>query len=403
MNKVSFFSGQPIFSQLLSFIPKSIVRRSVAQNNSDRYYKKFKSYDHLVAMLYASFHSCSSLREVTTGMQASYNKLNHLGVGYIPRRSTLAEANAGRKESFFSQLYHSLYQHYFPSSPDSLMKKGIEKRLFIVDSTTIKLFSDILKGPGGIPANGKRKGGLKAHTLIKADEDVPRFVLLTEAAANDRVVLKHIRLPKGSVITFDKGYVNFRVYQAWSDAGITWVTRKHDKWRTETTGKRTLSPAEKEAGIISDEDAVLGDPGNKKTLKIKVRLIRFYDKEKKREFVFATNNKRMKASTIAGIYKKRWQIELLFKRLKQNYPLRYFLGDNENAIKIQVWCSLITDLLVKIIQLKIKRKWSYANIASMIRLHLMTYIDITAFLNNPEKVLRNYDPPPEPYAQLQIF
>lgn len=402
MHKNKFFTGQPIFSQLLSLIPKTIIREAVYKYGTDRYYKKLKSYDHLVALLYACFHNCTSLREVTTGMQAAYNKLNHLGVKYIPRRSTLSEANAHRTEAWFSHIYHSLYRHYYGRLPDSLSRRSIDKRLFIADSTTIKLFSDILKAAGCIPCNGKRKGGLKAHTLIKADEDVPAFVLLGSGVSNDRVLFRHIHLPKGSIITFDKGYANFRKYHQWTLEGVTWVTRKLDQWKANVIKEREVKPSELASGVLSDHEVILGDPKNNNTLKIKARLISFHDKEKDKQLTFATNNFRMKASTIADIYKRRWQIELLFKRLKQHSPLKYFLGDNENAIKIQVWCSLITDLLVKVIQDKVKRKWSFANIAAMVRLHLMTYIDIVAFLNNPDKALLFYTPP-DNSPQLQLF
>jgi hypothetical protein len=145
----------------------------------------------------------------------------------------------------------------------------------------------------------------------------------------------------------------------------------------------------------------LGDPKNNKTIKIKARIIRFKDPEEDRIFEFVTNNMKLLPFKIADIYKNRWQIELLFKRIKQRYPLRYFLGENENAIKIQVWCALIVDLLVKIIKDRTKRKWAYANISSIIRLHLLTYVNLNAFLENPDKTLINYKPP-ETQIQLKI-
>jgi len=402
MSKSTFFTGQPIFSQLLSLLPKSILHSCIQAHTSDRYYKKFKSHDHLVSMLYACFQKCTSLREVTTGLMACHYKLNHLGLRYIPRRSTLADANQHRSSDFFNECYHRLYHHYFKSLPDSCYNMKIENRLFLIDSTTISLFSEVMKGAGTRTVDGKKKGGAKAHLLVKASEDVPRFVLITHAAKSDKEILPHIQLPKGAIVVFDKGYNNYKQFDRWSQESVTWVTRITKLAYQEFMGDRKVDAAEQENGILSDQVIRLGRPSNGDTMKTKVRKIQFHDKQYQRDFTFITNNLRMKASTIAQLYKRRWQIELLFKRLKQSYPLRYFLGESENAIKIQIWCALITDLLIKIIKGRTKRKWSFANISAMIRLHLMNYINILEFLNNPEKALKNYQTM-EPEIQIKLF
>lgn len=393
MNKSTFFTGQPIFTQLLNFVPRHFVKQLSEKYQTDRYYKKFKTYDHLITMLYTCFHGCKSLREVTTGMQVALNKLTHLGVRYIPRRSTLSDANQVRQEQFFGKLYHRLYQYHYQHLPDSQKVKEIDKRLFIIDSTTIKLFSDIMKGMGSKPVNGKRKGGAKAHILMKADEDLPRFVCLTHAIKNDKVIMNQFHLEPGSIIVFDKAYNNYKQLQEWGKQHVTWVSRLRALTSYVVLEKRKVTDQQQLAGVIADEKILMGRASNKKTAKLKARKITYLDPASGRRFEFISNNMKMNPLCIAGIYKKRWQIELLFKRIKQSYPLKYFLGDSENAIKIQIWCSLITDLLVKIVKDKVKRKWSYANIASMIRLHLMSYVDIFKFLNNPEKALLNYTPP----------
>jgi hypothetical protein len=159
MDKNTFFTGQPIFNQLLKFIPRTVVSKLAGQYQADRYYKKFKTYDHLVTMLYTCLQACKLLREVTTGMQVSFNKLNHLGLRYIPRRSTLADANKTRNEEFFSKAYQWLYDKYYGNCPDSRLGNHFEERLYIIDSTTINLFSDVMKGLGREPVTGKKKGG----------------------------------------------------------------------------------------------------------------------------------------------------------------------------------------------------------------------------------------------------
>lgn len=393
MRKDTFFTGQPVFNQLLQLIPKSIIKNTILQYNSDRYYKRFKTYDHLVTMLYTCFHGCKSLREVTTGIMACTTRINHLGITYMPRRSTLSEANANRNEQLFADLYHKLYSHFYP---DSRLMTKLEKRLFIFDSTTISLFSEVMRG-GGQKPSGKRKGGVKAHVLMKADEDVPRFVCITEAKENDNIFTPMIQLPKNSIVTFDRIYYGFKPLINWTNAGVTWVTRMHSLISYSVLSSKEITEEDKRYGIISDENILAGRISRKD--KVKARRITYQDPLSSKILFSFTNNKRMRASTIAEIYKKRWQIESLFKRLKQNYPLKYFLGDNENAIKIQIWCALITDLLIKIVKDKVKRKWSFSNIAGMIRLHLMTYIHLLRFLENPEKALINYRLPTMDYQQ----
>ncbi len=159
-----------------------------------------------------------------------------------------------------------------------------------------------------------------------------------------------------------------------------------------------VSPKEQQAGIRKDEQIILGH-SNKTIIKVKCRRITFWDSINKRTFEFITNNNRIKASTVAAIYKQRWQIEMLFKRLKQNMPLQYFLGDNENAIKIQIWCTLLADLLLKAATQGIKRKWAFSNLSSLIRLHLMNYTNLRLFLNNPEKAIIKM---PLPYIKQQL-
>ena len=163
-----------------------------------------------------------------------------------------------------------------------------------------------------------------------------------------------------------------------------------------------LSEQQRLAGIVSDDLVILGDPRNNNTLKIKARVINYIDPDTNKALSFVTNNTNFQPTTIANIYKQRWQIELLFKRIKQRYPLRYFFGESENAIKVQIWCALIADLLIKIIQDRATKKWAYSNLSSIIKLHLMTYVNLLSFLNNPDKVLRNYRPVEQVY-QLNLF
>jgi hypothetical protein len=387
MNKSSFFSGQPLLAQILKLIPRYLINEVIRQFDADRYYKKFKSYDHLVAMLYCCMHDCTSLRELVTGMQAHYNKLAHLDVNCIPRRSTLADANKHRDAMFFESLYRKFYQHFYGVLPDSLTNKGVQERIFLMDSTTISLFSDILRGAGMYGFNGKKKGGAKAHVLLNIHRFVPELIYITDAKENDRIFMSHIDLPPGAILVFDRGYQKFSQWDEWTQQGLTWITRIKENQYYQVHAERPVKNSEKQKGVLRDQEILLGR-GTKNTTKIiRARLVTYLDRKTSEIYEFVTNNMRFNASTIAAFYKQRWQIETFFKQYKQNNPVKYFLGDSENAIKIQLWVAFIKELLIKVVKDRVKRKWSHANLSCMIRHHLMNYINLFAFLNDPDRAI----------------
>lgn len=384
MGKNTNFSGQPIFNQLLKFIDKSEIRKIAKKHGSERYVKKFTTYNHLVIMLFVAIEGYHSIREVILGLLANSHKLQHLGLVYLVKRSTFSEANKRRVSMVFGDIYMSVYRKHASSLADSRLSDTDLKRLYIMDSSTISLFKDILKGVGRNPQNGKKKGGIKAHTLIKADENVPCLIRYSQAAKHDHMFLKEaMNLPCGSIITFDKGYVDYEQYEAFTGKSIWYVTRLKDN-ALYNARKEFDIPDEADSGVLKDEEIVLLY-GPNKLQEHKARRIAYWDSENERLFEFITNNMELSAETIALIYKKRWQIELLFKQLKQNFPLKYFLGDNKNAIEIQIWSAMLANLLITLIKSKIKRNWAFSNMVSIIRQQLMSYINIYAFLEDPEK------------------
>jgi len=379
MSKNSKKSGNPIISQIINLLDRDKINRTARENQSDRYYKRFKTKDHLITMLYVVLSGCTSLREITGIMLACEGKINHLGITDFPKRSTISDANKKRNSKVFSDIYFGLYKKYRRIISDSKLKDKVIKGLYIVDSTTISLFCDILKGVGRNPINGKKKGGIKMHTMINASEDVPMLVTFSSAATHDHVFLKDLELKKGSIVVFDKGYNDYTQYLQWNLDGIYFVTRQKDNavW---SSVKEYDIPEETDAGVLKDEKIQI----EKDDKLIELRRIAYWHDDQKRVFEFITNNFDLPADKIAEIYKRRWQIELLFKRLKQNFPLKYFLGDNQNAIEIQIWVSLIAQLLILVIQRKAERKWAFSNLISVIRFHLMTYIDLFKFLKSPD-------------------
>lgn len=382
MDKIKRNSGTPVLGQLLSFIPRSYFNRLVVQLGTDKYVKRFKSWDHLVSMLFTVIEDVGGIRELCSGLAAHNQSLKHLGMGYLPRRSTLSDANLRRGSELFEKTFFGVYKQHYRFFSDSSIPKNEEwlSRLFLVDSTTITLFKNIMKACGNPLANGRRKGGVKIHTGMWLKEQVPSLIRITKAAENDKNFMHRFKnLPALTILVFDKAYLNFSLYAHWSKTQVSFVSRLHKRCVVNRGNLNFLTLEDQEYGILEDCQAELGHKQQKQ--KVKCRIIKFYDRLQKREIEFITNDMQLSASNIAEIYKQRWQIELLFKRLKQNLKITSFIGDNENAIRIQIWCALIADLLVQIARKGTHRcRLSYSVVCGLFRLHLMNYVKVKDLL-----------------------
>ncbi len=395
MNKSIHFSGQPTFSQLINLIPKQVIFSCIASAQSDYYYKKFTTWHHLVTMLFTCYGHCHSLREVVSGMRALEGRLQSTGISYFPAKSTFSEANAKRSSEVFEHIYFKLKAYWDAFLPDSQSKN---EQLYIMDSTTIKLFQEIFKGSGCSKSDGRRKGGLKVHMAVHSQQTVPSVIHISQAACNDVVFVKYLNLPSGSTLIMDRGYRDYRQFNLWSQQQIRWVTRMHPHTYYHVKKTCPVSSIDKQKGVEKDECLQLGFP-QKRISKVNCRRITYMDKQSKKKFEFITNDFNSDPLLIAQLYKKRWSIELLFKRLKQNMPLQYFLGQNQNAIRIQIWCALIADLLLQVVRRQVKRKWAFSNIVSIVRLHLFNYLNLFSFLENPDRAnIQAY----QPSQQLKI-
>lgn len=401
MNKSTFFSGQPVFTQLVKFLPKGLVQKAALAHKADHYCKRFDTHHHLITMLYACYQHCTSLREVTTGMRACEGRLQSLGIKYYPARSTFSEANRRRSYKVFEDIYKGLYAHYATFLPDSHVRDN-EKDLVIIDSTSISLFKEILESGGSRFRNGKKKGGIKVHMAIKAHEDVPFFVDMTKGSQADVSFLKTLQVPPKSIVLMDRGYNNYKKFAEWGSQNIHWVTLRRRDAQIEVVKDNKLTGEQTQAGILRDQLILMGSKKSK-TVQLHCRMVNYFDADRNDAFEFVTNNTQWPAGKVAELYKRRWQIETLFKRLKQNMPLQYFLGDNENAIKIQIYSALIADLLLKIALRNVRKKWAFSNLSCLVRLHLMNYTDLLRFLENPEKA-RVYNPVPgNENTQLSLY
>lgn len=379
MNKSTVYLGQPIFSQLLSLIAKPVVQHTIRSHKANYRYKKLFLWDHLVSMLYGVFTNCTSLREVQHGLEVCQGKLNHLHLSRVPPRSTLSDGNKSRPSKIFATIYQKLYETYKPVISDSTLKTEIAKRLFILDSTTISLFKAILKPAGRKRSDGKSKGGMKVNTLLQAETHMPSFINYMASALNDQQFYNYIKeLPDHSIIVFDKAYINYRQFDLFDQRDIFYVTRQRDNAIYQCMEEFEL-PAN-EPGILKDERIAVTYKHHKEDHTLQMRRVAVFSEKYQTAFVFITNNFELAATEIAAIYKNRWQIEVFFKKLKQNFPLTYFYGDNTNAIEIQIWCALIALLLLQVIHKEQKSKMAFSILAAIVRLHLMNYISISSII-----------------------
>jgi hypothetical protein len=394
MDKGKKFVGQPLLSQILSCISTDIIKQACKKHNSNRYYKRIPVRVHLVGLLYGVFSYCNGLRELCEGMLACEGKLAHLGLDKAPARSTLSDANNNRSYLVFETIYFKLLSQYHSFISDSRLKGLSIRNLKIIDSTTIRLFTDILRGVGRNPLDGSRKkGGIKVHALMDAFSGVTEFLRITAAKEHDRKFLYHIELPANSFIVFDKGYNLYSQFAKCTSQKIWFVTRmKHNavyhvtKVITDHTRKKNAK------GVLKEQYITIGYKAEDGSQRLKLRRITFKADDGK-VYVFITNNFTLPAAQVALIYKYRWMIELLFKQIKQNFPIRYFWGNSENAIKIQVYCVLIAQLLMVVIRKKAETKKSFANMITVIRLHLMSYVNLFEFIRDTYKAWRKMNTP----------
>ncbi|MEM8522862.1 IS4 family transposase [Flavobacterium sp. PL12] len=384
MGKSNYFSSKSVFGQLISLIDDSIIKKEVKKCESDRYTKRFTTKDHLISMLFCSFSKCTSLREISGAMLGLSGKTSSFQLNHIPKRSTLSDANKKRDVLVFENIYHQLLKQYGGFLSDSRIKDVINKQVKIFDSSTISLFKEIMGCVGRNPKSGKRKGGIKLHTVVNADEMVPSLVWFSEAKTHDHNFLEKLKCDENTIYVFDKGYNDYKAFEHFTAQKTGFVTRIKDNASYISIEKLDIGERIHN-GILEDEIIEIDVKKGKEISKLRLRKVRFYDRVNKREFEFLTNLFELRADLIAALYKTRWQIELLFKQLKQNFPLKYFLGDNENAIKIQIYCVLIVNLLLAVVKKRLKRSWAFSNLVSFCKIHLFNYINLMKFLENPEK------------------
>jgi len=382
-----------LFSQLLALFPRLEFAQIVTRHQGERYAKGVTCWDQFVAMLFAQVAGARSLREVCAGLPCCLGKLVHLGVREAPKRSSLSYANAHRPWQIYQDLFSLLLRRVQGISDGRGHTLRFRNQLLSLDSSVIELCLTLFPWADF----NRTKGGVKLHCLLDHADYLPTFALVTPAKQSDISVARLLRLQKGSIVVFDKGYKDYALWGQWSRQGLFFVTRmvRHTNYRV-----LERRPLPQHRNLRADEIIELTSRhAQRQGCTQRLRRVVVWLPEKQEELVLITNHLTFGATTIAAIYKERWQIELFFKALKQTLRLKTFLGTSLNALYTQIWTALIAMLLLKWLQFQSRFGWSLSNLAAVLRWNLMTYRDLFEWLNDPHQL-----PPAKPPAvQLRLF
>lgn len=380
-----------VFRQILNVFSRSEFDQLARKHGGERHARGFTCWDQLVAMMFCHLGRAQSLREICGGLASAEGKLNHLGIDSAPARSTLAYANAHRPWQIYESLFYVLLDRCKELVPKRRLK--FKNALLSLDSTVIDLCANVFDWA----KFRTTKGGIKVHMLLDNQGLLPSYALITEAKTSDIRPAREMTFSAGTILVFDRGYNDFLWFVTLTLQGIWFVTRMKDGTRYRVVERRDVP---RNGNVLCDEvielDVNLQPYGVELDSPVLFRRIMVRVPDRDEPMVFLTNHLQFAASTITAIYKERWQIELLFKALKQNLRIKTFVGTSSNALHIQIWTALIAMLILRYLQLKSKFGWSLSNLLAMLRFNLFTYRDLWTWLDAP------FSPPDRPPEPLQL-
>jgi len=350
------------------------------ETGAERKAKGFKCWEQFVAMLFCQVGQAHSLREICGGLASCLGKLKHLGIEKGPHRSTLSYANAHRSWQLYQRVFYQLLERCQVLAVGK-KKFRFKNKLFSLDATVIELCASLFDW-----AKFRRtKGAVKLHLLLDHEGYLPVFAHITEGRVHEVRIARGLSFPRGSILAIDKGYVDYGLFYRWTVQEVYFVTRQ--KENADYSVVRSNAVPENR-NILKDQVIRLEGYYARKRCPCLLRRIEVWDKENEKFIVLLTNHFAFGATTIAGIFKDRWQIEIFFKTIKQNLKIKTFVGTSPNALMIQIWTALIAVLLLKYLKFRSTFAWSLSNLVAMLRYNLFMYRDLWTWIDNP------YEPPP---------
>lgn len=385
MNKFS-----SIFGQILQIFSKNEFNKAVIETEAQKGAKGFNCWGQFVAMVFCQLGQAHSLREICGGLASCLGKIKHLGVESAPNRSTLSYANKHRTWKLYQRIFYQLLGKCQQAGTGK-KKFRFRNKLFSLDATTIELCVTLFNWA----KFRQTKGAVKLHLLLDHDGYLPVFAHITDGSVHEVNIARGIYFPKGSFVAIDRGYVDYKLFGVWTREGIYFVTRMKNNADYEVVEERAIP---KHRNILKDQIIELKGINSYKKCPYLMRKIEVWDEANNQVIVLLTNHHEFGATTIAAIYKDRWQIEIFFKTIKQNLKIKTFVGTSRNAVMIQIWTALIVILILKYLTFRSSFGWSLSNLVAMLRYNLFAYRDLWVWIDNP------YESPPfvSEYEQLSL-
>jgi len=355
-----------LMGQLLQLIPRHVFDHLVetyAWQGPDP--RKFNYWSHLVTMLFGQWSARKSLRDVVFSINRQARKLYHLGLSKV-RRSTLADANKLRPAVIFEKTYYKLYERLSAELEPQPKKAPPIK---IIDATTIDLCAAVFPWA----KFRTRKGAIKLHTVLTGL--LPQCVLVTDGKTHDRQAVQDLSFQPGDLLIFDRAYLDYAWLYRLHRNGVWFVTRLKSNSCYEVIKEQAAS-----GPILADQVIRLSSPQGRDSYPETLRLVHYRDPETGKEYVFLTNRLDLSALEVAELYRRRWQIELFFKWIKQNLKIKAFYGTSKNAVLIQIWTALIAYLLLVWVKFKTKAGWGLLELSRLAQTMLLERMDMWALL-----------------------
>jgi len=368
-----------IFGQILQVFDKRDFLQAVRDTRSEHAAKGFTCWDQFVAMLFCQLGQAQSLREICEGLATCLGKLKHLGIDDAPKRSTLSYANEHRPWQLYQMMFYRLLEKCQTMARFQKRKFRFKNKLFSLDASVIELCLSLFDWA----SFRQTKGAVKLHLLLDHDGYLPTFATVTEGDVHEVNVAWELKLPKGSILAVDMGYTDYSLFAKWILEGIFFVTRQKGNAAYRVVEEQRVP---QNRNILKDQIIEFTGYYAKKDCPHLLRRIEVWDQEFNRTLVLLTNHLKFGATTVAAIYKDRWQIEIFFKAIKQNLKIKTFVGTSKNALLIQIWTALTVILLLKYLRFRSSMNWSLSNLVAMLRYNLFTYRDLWLWLDNPFEV-----------------
>ena len=384
----SLMSNISLFSQIISKLDRNSFQKLVSRHKTDKHQKGYNSWTHLISMLFCQFAKSQSVRDISNGLRSATGNLNHLGVSRAPSKSNISYQNKHRNWELFRDYYFELANRLGQQAKFKQVKFKIKSKILLLDSTTISLCLSLFDWARYKTA----KGAIKMHTLLDFDGNLTAYINITYCKTPDNKGTKDIPLLKGSGIVADRFYNDFPLLHIWDSKGVFFVVRHKDNLQF-TVIKENELPEKRHQHILVDQIIELKNEPSRQKYPNRLRRVAIWDDVNKQEIELITNQFKWAASTIAELYKCRWQVEIFFREIKQLLHIKSFIGTSQNAVLIQIWTALITILILKALKAMSKYKWHLSNLVAFIRLNLFVKIELQKWLDKPFT-----DPKPPPLS-----